>query len=108
MFDSPDYIRLYVSHMNLKAGDYISKRELYRPLSLISTMLVTAIFLSIISSVSQFTLGFSNVWYVLIVPTITPFLAVSFLVSALFQIYSLIRQWLNPGEDAITVTEDHV
>jgi hypothetical protein len=108
MFDSPDYLKLYVLHMNLKEGDYISKKELYRPLRFISVMLVFSIFLSIISSISQLTLGFSSNKFLLIIPTLTPFLAVSFLISALFQIHSLIRQWLSSGDDVITVSKEHL
>ena len=108
MFDSADYLRLYVLHHNLKEGDYISKRNLYSPLRFISMLLVCAIFLSIITSVSQLTLGFSSNKFVLLVPTLTPFLAVSFLISALYQIHSLIRQWLNSGNDVITVSEEHL
>lgn len=108
MFDSVDYLRLYVLHHNLKEGDYISKKDLYSPLRFISMLLVFAIFLSIISSVSQLTLGFSSNLFVLLVPTLTPFLAVSFLISALYQIHSLIRQWLNSGSDVITVGEEHL
>lgn len=108
MFDSPDYLRLYVLHHNLKEGDFISKKSLYSPLRFISLLLVCAIFLSIISSVSQLTLGFSNNKFVLLIPTLTPFFAVSFLISALYQIHSLIRQWLNSGSDVIVVSEDHL
>jgi len=108
MFDSPDYLKLYVLHMNLKEGDYISKKELYQPLRFISVMLVCAIFLSIVSSVSQLTLGFSSNKLVLIIPTLAPFLAVSFLISALLQIHSLIRQWLSAGDDVITVSKEHL
>lgn len=108
MFDSADYLRVYVLHHNLKKGDYISKRDLYSPLRLISVLLVCAIFTSILCSVSQLTLGFSSSKYVLFIPTFAPFLAVSFLVSALFQIHSLIRQWLDSGSDVITVGEEHL
>ncbi|RDL18477.1 hypothetical protein D884_03298 [Pseudomonas sp. URMO17WK12:I10] len=108
MFDSPEYLKLYVLHMNLKEGDYISKKDLYQPLRFISVMLVSAIFLSIISSLSQLTLGFSNNKFVLIIPTFTPFLAISFLISALFQIHSLIKQWLSSEDDVIKVSKDHM
>ncbi|MGE6387397.1 hypothetical protein ACQKEN_17235 [Pseudomonas sp. NPDC078416] len=108
MFDSADYLRVYVSHNKLKKGDYISKRKLYSPLRLIGMLLVCAIFTSILCSVSQLTLGFSSNKYILFIPTFTPFLAVSFLISALSQIHSLIRQWLDSGSDVIKVSEEHL
>ncbi len=106
MFDSVDYLRIYVSHKGLKEGDSILKKDLYSPLRSIGMLLVIAIFLSIISSVSQFTLGFSNKKLVLIVPTLAPFMAISFLIFALGQINSLIRHWLGSGTDTIKVSKD--
>lgn len=108
MFDSPDYLKIYAIHNKLKTGDYIYKKELYRPLRLISQLLVCAIFFSIITSISQLTLGFSTNEFILIIPTLAPFIAISFLISALTQIYSLIKQWLNPDSEVIEVNDQHV
>ncbi|MFS0827644.1 hypothetical protein [Pseudomonas phoenicis] len=108
MFDSSDYLKLYVMHMNLSEGDSIPKKDLYKPLRLITSMLVIAIFLCIVSSVTQLTLGFSDSKVVLLIPTFIPFLAVSFLTSSLFQIYSLIKQWLSADDSFIVVSQEHL
>jgi len=100
MFDSDDYRNMYIKHMGLVAGDEIVKRELYKPLVIITTMLVFSIVFSIATSILQFTLGLSDCVWILIIPTFIPFLAISFMVLSLYQMTQLIYQWLR-SEDVI-------
>lgn len=102
MFDSDDYRNMYIKHMKLTSGDEIVKRELYKPLVIITTMLVFSIVFSIATSILQFTLGLSGCVWVLIIPTFIPFLAISFMVLSLYQMTQLIYQWLR-SEDVIKV-----
>lgn len=95
MFDSDDYKKIYIKFNNLTAGDDIIKKKLYEPLVVITTALVISIVCCLFSSVLQFTLGFSANKYILIVPTIMPFIATSFMLLALYQMTQLIYQWLK-------------
>ncbi|MER5082688.1 hypothetical protein [Providencia stuartii] len=95
MFDSEDYKNMYVICNGLSGENDIVKKNLYKPLVIISTLLVISILCSIITAILQFTLGISNNKLVLIAPTIFPFLSISFMTLSLFQMAQLIYQWLN-------------
>ncbi|MEA9392715.1 hypothetical protein SJI19_19605 [Acerihabitans sp. TG2] len=95
MFDSADYKNIYIKFNKLNLGDDISKKELYKPLVVITTALVISIICCIVSSILQFTLGFSNNKYILIIPTLMPFIATSFMLISLYQMTQLIYQWLR-------------
>lgn len=98
MFDSDDYRNMYIKHMELKMGDEIVKRNLYKPLIIITTMLVFSIVFSIVTSILQFTLGLSECVWILIIPTFVPFMAISFMILSLYQMTQLIYQWLRSEE----------
>lgn len=95
MFDSKDYLGLYRSFNNMNEDDPLTKKGVYKPLRIITVVLVLAISCCIITSVLQFTLGFSSNKYVLIAPTFFPFLSISFMSLALYQMTQLIYQWLK-------------
>lgn len=103
MFDSDDYKKIYARHKKMNAGDEIKKNDLYKPLVVITTMLVFSIACSISTSLLQFTLGLSSNCWILIIPTLTPFIAISFMVLSLYQMAQLIFQWLR-SEDVIKVS----
>jgi len=98
MFDSDDYLKIYAERKDISSGDDIIKAELYAPLVTITTVLVISILCSIASAIFQFTLGFSANKYVLIFPTIMPFVASSFMILSLYQMTQLIYQWLRSKE----------
>jgi len=98
MFDSDDYKKIFIIHRELKSEAEIVKGELYRPLVIITTMLVFSIASSIATSILQFTLGLSSCVWVLIMPTLTPFIAISFMALSLYQMTQLIFQWLRSEE----------
>ncbi|GCG50330.1 hypothetical protein RCV08_17700 [Escherichia coli] len=102
MFDSEDYKKIYIKHNQLNAGGEIKKYDLYKPLAVITTMLVFSISCSIFTSILQFTLGLSSNCWILIIPTLTPFIAISFMVLSLYQMSQLIFQWLR-SEDVIKI-----
>jgi hypothetical protein len=103
MFDSDDYKKIYIDHNKMEAGRDIIKRDLYKPLVVITTMLVFSISSSIATSILQFTLGLSSCLWVLIIPTIVPFIAVAFMILSLYQMTQLIYQWLR-SEEVIKVS----
>lgn len=98
MFDSDDYKKIFIEHMRLNVGDEIKKCDLYKPLVIITTMLVFSIVCSIATSILQFTLGLSTCMWVLIIPTLVPFIAISFMLLSLYQMTQLIYQWLRSEE----------
>ncbi|MGP1242120.1 hypothetical protein [Serratia sp. CY37869] len=95
MFDSEDYLNIYAKHSSIFSGEQIRKGDLYKPLVVITGALVMAIFSCIVTALLQFTLGFSNNKWILILPTIFPFFALSYMCISLFQMTQLIFQWLR-------------
>lgn len=98
MFDSDDYKKLFIAHRNLSSEGDIVKGELYKPLVIITTMLVFSIASSIATSLLQFSLGLSSSIWILIMPTLAPFIAISFMALSLYQMTQLIFQWLRSEE----------
>lgn len=103
MFDSEDYKRMYAKFNGISDDSTIVKRDLYKPLVVITTLLVFSIVCCLATSLLQFTLGFSNCKWVLVAPTIIPFIAISFMSLSLYQMTQLIYQWLR-SEDVIKVS----
>lgn len=94
MFDSDDYKGMYRKFNGMDDGDEIVKREIYKPLVVITTLLVISIASCIITAVSQFTFGLSDNPWVLVIPTSAPFFAIAFMSLSLLQMTQLIYQWL--------------
>lgn len=94
MFDSDDYKAMYRDFNGMGEKDDIVKKEIYKPLVVITTMLVISIASCIITALSQFTLGLSDNPWVLVIPTSAPFFAIAFMSLSLMQMTQLIYQWL--------------
>lgn len=98
MFDSDDYIGMYRRFNGMSETDNIIKKDIYRPLVVITTLLVISISACIITAILQFTVGFSNNPWLLIIPTSAPFFAITFMSLSLLQMTQLIYQWLCSEE----------
>lgn len=100
MFDSKEYIDIAKKSWEKRKGIIVfKKKNLYEPLVVISWVLAFAISSCFLTSISQFLFGFSSNHYVLLLPTYLPFLSLTLLILALYQMVDLILQWLSSDAD---------
>ncbi|MBJ9157025.1 hypothetical protein I5467_04135 [Citrobacter sp. FDAARGOS_156] len=98
MFDSEDYLTIYRKGENLSDDADVKKSDLYKPLLNITYLLVLSIAFCLLTCLSQFSLGFSGSKKWLIIPTLMPFLALSFMSLSLTAMTQLVCQWLKSEE----------
>lgn len=99
LFDSPAYKSNYIDFKSLGDSNFNSSKivasEYYAPLNVLSVFLNVSIWLSIITAVSQFTLGFYDNTYTALFCMYMALLTVLFLLNCLILIRCNIKIWLS-------------
>ncbi|WP_233965500.1 hypothetical protein [Pectobacterium versatile] len=101
LFDSPVYKSNYVDFKSLTTKNFtdnmINASEYYAPLNVLSVFLNVSIWLSIITAVIQFTLGFYDNTYTALFCMYMALITVLFLLNCLILIRCNIKIWLTLG-----------
>ncbi len=99
LFDSPIYKQNYIDfksqYIKGFSSDNIISSEYYAPLNVLSVFLNVSIWLSILTAVIQFTLGFYNNTYTALFCMYLALLTILFLLNCLILIRCNIKVWLN-------------
>ncbi|WP_042817884.1 hypothetical protein [Yersinia wautersii] len=99
LFDSDVYKSNYIDFKNQQVKDFTSNMievsEYYAPLNILSVFLNVSIWLSILTAVMQFTLGFYDNTYTALFCMYMALLTVFFLLNCLVLIRCNIKVWLN-------------
>ncbi|EOI3453155.1 hypothetical protein QMS90_07890 [Cronobacter sakazakii] len=99
LFDSDAYKNSYIDFKNYQFGNFtdemINPSEYYAPLNVLSVFLNVSIWLSIITAVIQFTLGFYDNSYTALFCMYLALLTVLFLLNCLILIRCNIKVWLT-------------
>lgn len=95
VFGTEDYKELFRKSRRLQSIDLIDEAELYKPLDHLSSFINTSIWLSIVTAISQFTLGLSTNFYACLICVWLAILTITFMLHCLIIIRENIKIFLK-------------